>query len=125
MINEKKIINMTKLQAFEDREGKKVFSVVSYFRSDYISLQLLKGFLFFTAAAFIVGVLWGLYNMEELLNNINTMDYLEFIKGILVRYLAFLLAYLCVVYIYASITYKKARKKGRRYHRRLKEVSKQ
>ena len=125
MINEKKIAGMVKLQSFEDREGKREFPIVSYFRSDFISMQLLKGFVFFTLAAVVTGVLWGIYNMEELLDNLNTMDYIEFIKDILVRYLAGLLLYLCVIYIYATIVYAKARKKVRRYHRRLKEVSKQ
>ncbi len=125
MINEKKIINMTKLQAFEDTEGKKVFSVVSYFRSDYISIQLLKGFMFYSVAAIVVLAMWGLFNMEEFMESINTMDYLEFAKDLLLRYLAGLLAYLSVVYIYSVTTYSRARKKGRKYHRRLKEVSKQ
>lgn len=42
MLNEEKVIMMTKLAAFEKREGKKNLSIVNYFRNDYIGFQVLK-----------------------------------------------------------------------------------
>ena len=42
MINEEKVILMTKLASYETDNGKKDILVVNYFRSDYIGFQLLK-----------------------------------------------------------------------------------
>ena len=36
MLSEEKIIRMTKLAAFEKREGKKNLNIVNYYRNDYI-----------------------------------------------------------------------------------------
>ena len=42
MINEEKVILMTKLASYETHEGKKDMTVVHYFRGDYIGFQVLK-----------------------------------------------------------------------------------
>lgn len=42
MLSEEKIIRMTKLAAFEKREGKKNLNIVNYYRNDYIGFQVLK-----------------------------------------------------------------------------------
>ena len=38
MINEEKVIMMTKLASYESGEGKKDISILNYFRNDYIGL---------------------------------------------------------------------------------------
>lgn len=42
MINEEKVILMTKLASYESNEGKKNIRIVNYFRGDYIGFQVLK-----------------------------------------------------------------------------------
>ena len=113
---------MTKLQSYEDGEGKKTFSILKFFRSDYISLQLLKGFVAVTICYGIVLGLWMCSHMEDILSSLNTMDYGAFVTLLAGRYGIVLLIYLVFVYIHAAITYTKARREGRRYHKNLRKI---
>ena len=42
MLNEERIRLMTKMASYEANEGKKNVSIGSYFRGDYIGLQVIK-----------------------------------------------------------------------------------
>ena len=42
MINEEKVILMTRASLYEEKQKKKALKISKYFRHDYISLQLLK-----------------------------------------------------------------------------------
>lgn len=42
MLNEERIILMTKLASYESGEGKKNAAIGGYFRSDYIGMQVVK-----------------------------------------------------------------------------------
>ena len=60
MLSEEKIIRMTKLAAFEKREGKKNLNIVNYYRNDYIGFQVLKSIIavnFFCSCLCFVPVL--------------------------------------------------------------------
>lgn len=122
MIHNERVRHMVKLQAFADHKGKEYFPVLKYFRRDYVGLHLIKGFVSGTIAYGVCLLMWGLYNMEELMANIHTMDLAKFAVDVLLRYLAFLAVYLIGVFIYAENKYTRARKKLRAYNRHLKRV---
>ena len=42
MLNEEKVILMTKMAAFIDREGKKNDAINTYFKSDYVGYNIIK-----------------------------------------------------------------------------------
>ena len=42
MLNEERIILMTKLASYESGEGKKNAAIGGYFRSDYIGMQVVR-----------------------------------------------------------------------------------
>ena len=54
MLNEERIKLMTKMASYEANEGKKNVSIGSYFRGDYIGLQVVKSVLNATVAFLIV-----------------------------------------------------------------------
>ena len=68
MLNEDKIKLMAGIAMFEKREGKRIFPVNRYFRSDYISKHLFHSFFSFTISYLLCAVIWVLYNMERILN---------------------------------------------------------
>ena len=113
---------MTKLAAYEQREGKKYRQVIRYYRGDFAARHLLKGFLYGTAAFGIFLVLWGVCHMEELLENLDSMDLIAFLTAVLVRYLFFMASYLLAVDIYANVFYAAGRKSMKRHYRRLKHL---
>ena len=113
---------MVKLQAFNDRKGKEYFPVIKYFRRDYVGLHMLKGFVSGTIAYGVMLLMWGVCNMEMLMENVHTMDLKQFAVSVLLRYLLFMLIYLIAVFAYASAKYTRARKEIKGYNRHLKRL---
>ena len=122
MIHNERVRHMVQLQAFNDRKGKEVFPVIRYFRTDFVGLHLLKGFLNATAAYGVMLLMWGICNMEMLMENIHTMDLRQLAVSILLRYVVFLGIYLLAVFVYAEMKYTRAKKEIRGYNRHLKRL---
>ena len=53
MLNEERIILMTKMASYEEREGKKNVAIGKYFRGDYIAIQIIKS-VFCATIAFVI-----------------------------------------------------------------------
>jgi hypothetical protein len=122
MINNERVRHMVQLQAFQDREGKKCFPIVKYFRGDFVGLHVLRGFISGTVCYGILLCMWGIANMEMLMDSMHTMDLQQFAVGIVLRYLAFLGIYLLCVFAYAQLTYSRAKQEVKKYNRHLKRV---
>lgn len=123
MISKERVRHMTKLAAFEEREGKECRKMTLYFRRDYVGLELIKSFLSGTIAfALIVGV-WAFYKMDYFMENINQIDLPELGIGLLVKYLVFITVYLLSTYVIYNMRYTKGRKRIKLFYNRLKKVS--
>ena len=112
MIHNERVRHMVKLQAFSDRKGKEDFPVVRYFRGDFVGLHRYG----------MILLMWGLCNMEMLMESIHTMDLKQFAIGILLRYLLCLIIYLAAVFVYAEVKYTRAKKEIKGYNRHLKRL---
>ena len=77
MINEEKVILMTKMQAYEDGEGKRHVAIASYFRSDYLGFQVLKAVISVTIALIIIYAAYILYDLERFMKNRYWMCFVE------------------------------------------------
>lgn len=123
MINEEKVILMTKLASYEENEGKKDIAVTHYFRGDYIGFQVLKSVIAATIAFCAVFAVYVFYNFEGLMQDIYKMDLLEFGKSVIICYLCAVGAYGVISYVYFASRYNKARKSLKRYYDNLKRLS--
>ena len=61
MLNEERIRLMTKMASYEANEGKKNVFIGSYFRGDYIGLQVIRAVISGTVGFFIV---FGVYTVQ-------------------------------------------------------------
>ena len=123
MVNEERIKLMTKMAAYEKEEHKKNKNIVAFFRSDYVSLQVLKSVICTTVAFAIIFALYMLYDFEIFMKEIYQMDVLEFAGNVIVSYLIFLGIILLVTHTVALYQYKKALQSVRGYYAKLKELS--
>jgi hypothetical protein len=87
-----------------------------------VGLHLLKAFVSGSICYGILLLMWGVANMETLMDSIHTMDLWQFVVGIVLRYLAFLGIYLLCVFAYAQTTYTRAKREVKKYSRHLKRV---
>ena len=125
MVNENKIILMTKLASYEAHEGKKYLATGRFFRSDYISLQLLKSLICGTLAFVIVAGMAVLDDLEAFMKNFyQTADMIQLVKDIGVIYLITIGIYMLLTYIIAAYRYNRSRQSLKTYYGNLRKLSK-
>ncbi len=123
MLNEERIKLMTQMASYEENEGKKNAAIGSYFRGDYISLQVIASIISATAAFCILCALYIFYDFEAFMQNIYKIDLLVFGKRILLLYIVFVIIYALISYIVYAYRYHKAKASLKRYYYHLKELS--
>ena len=122
MLSEEKIIRMTKLAAFEKREGKKNLNIVNYYRNDYIGFQVLKSIIAVTVSFVAVFALYLFYNFEALMHDVYKLDLMEFGKSVVIIYLRVAAAYGVITYVVYASRYSKAKKKLKHYYAGLRAL---
>ena len=123
MLNEEKVILMTKLASYEAGEGKKNVEIGNYFRSDYIGWQVLKSIISATIAFVVVFAMYIFYDFEIFMTDIYKMDLLEFGKRILLIYAGFVGGYAVLSYVIYAYRYSRARRSLHLYYINLKKLS--
>lgn len=123
MLNEERIKLMTKMASYEANEGKRSVSIGSYFRGDYISLQVIKSVVNATVAFIIVFALFVLYDFEIVMSDVYKMDLMQFGRSVLIAYLIFVGAYGILSYFVYMYRYTKARKSLKMYYNNLKKLA--
>ena len=123
MVNEDRVKLMARMAAYEKEEHKKNKMIVSFFRSDYISMQMLKTVVCTTIAFAVMFGLYVLYDFELFMKEIYRMDMFEFIKSVIVIYGIFLAVMLVVTYVLSLYQYNKALQNTKRYYTNLKKLS--
>lgn len=123
MINEEKVILMTKASLYEQKEKKKSLKITKYFRYDYISMQVLSGWFFGTLSFLLCFGLWVLCNMEYLMENLHKMDLESFGLNLLFMYVCAMLGYLCILCGLSIYRYQMAKKSVGSYLKVLWKIS--
>ena len=124
MINEERVILMTKMASYEQKEGKRNVAIGNYFRGDYIGYQVLKAIISATLAFMIVLGMGIFSNFETLLQEIYEMDLLALGKKLLYAYLTLIVLYGAVAYLVYAYRYRRARRSLKAYYGNLKKLSK-
>ena len=124
MLDEEKVILMTKMAAFIDREGKKNDAINSYFRSDYVGFNIIKSIISATIVYAIFLAAYVLCKFEEVLSNIyNTENLLSEGRRCLIYYLLLVGVYSLASYVIYSYRYGKMRKSMKTYYGNLKKLA--
>lgn len=123
MLNEERIKLMTKMAAYEEKEGRKNMSIGNYFRSDYVELHVLKSIACATISYVILFGLFIYYDFEIFMQDIYKKDLVKFGKDMLLYYCVFVGVYAVISYIIYSYRYSKAKKSLKRYHHNLRQLA--
>ena len=123
MLNEERVVLMTKMASYEARDGKKCLAIGSFFRSDYIGWQVLKSIISATIAFVVVFAMYIFYDFEIFMTKIYKMDLLEFAKNVLILYLGTVGVYAFLSYIVYTVRYSRASKSLRAYYVNLHRLS--
>ena len=123
MLNEDKVILMTRMAAYEENEGKKNVQIGNYFRSDYISLQVLKSVVSATIGFGVIFALYIFYDFETFMQDIYKMDLIGFGKNVLLYYGITVVVYGAASYLICSLRYARAKKSLKCYYNNLKKLN--
>ena len=124
MLNEERVILMTRMTSFTQHEGKKDTEINQYFRSDYVGLQVLKSALCATAAYIILFISYMLLSLDKVMQNLYNMDLVAQGRKFLIYYIVLVGGYSVVSYIIYSFRYARMRKNMKTYYTNLKRLNK-
>ena len=123
MLNEERVILMTRMEAYAQNEGKQNMQIGNYFRSDYLSLQVMKSVVSVTVAYLICVGLYFLYHLETMMQEVYKMDLLGLAGKILMYYGITLIGYGLISYLVYTVRYGRARKNLKKYYNHLKKLN--
>ncbi len=123
MLNEERIILMTKMASYEVNEGKKNVAIGSYFRGDYIGWHVLKSIISATIAFIVVFGMYIYYDFEEFMMDIYKMDLLAFARRILSMYLWTVGIYAVIAFVVYAVRYSRAMKSLKLYYMNLRRLT--
>ena len=116
MVDEEKVILMTKLASYEAGEGKKYVPITNYFRTDYITAQILKSVVAGTVAFLSIMGIYLFYNFETIMEEIYNIDFVTIGKKIGMTFAVCMIVYILITYALAVYRYGRARKSLKRYY---------
>ena len=123
MLSQERIKLMTKMAAYEENEGKKCMSIGSYFRSDYMGMQVIRSVICGTLAFFLLAGLYVYYHFETMMQDIYKMDLLLLGRRVLFYYVVFIAAYSVITYVVYSFRYSRAKRSLKHYYYHLKQLA--
>ena len=124
MVNEERIKQFYKIATYEQNEEKKNRKIGQYYKSDYISRQMVGSIFTGTIAFACFAFLWMLSSWEDVLESINNLEIVGIAIEMIIYYLIFMALYLVVTYIVYSVRYDAGKKKMKKYIADLKRMQK-
>ena len=123
MLNEERVILMTRMASYESGKGKENVKIGNFFRSDYVTIQVLKSVVCSTVAFFLGFGLYILYDFEMFMQDLYKLDLLAFGTNVLMYYAITVVVYGVLVYIGCTIRYVMAKKGLKRFYQNLKKLN--
>lgn len=123
MLNNEKIILMTKLSLYEQKNQKKEIKTSRYFKGDYISLKMLTSFLSITLAYILCLAVWFMYKSDKVLASMTTTGrFTALVVVLVVIYILVTTLYMIFGYAFYSHKFRKIRKNLKEYNGDLKTL---
>lgn len=123
MIDEKRVRRMERMAAYEKKEGREDRKINAFFRTDYLTKQVLLTFICETAAFAILFGAYAIYNFEELIEQVYSMDLRVFLLRILTYYLIFMGIMIGITLWVYNERYRRARRHLNAYYQDLQRLS--
>ena len=119
MLNEERVKLMTKMAAYEKKQGSKDFRISAYFRNDYAGMNVVGTLIWVTIGYIVLVVLAGVTLLDVLMNNLQFRTLIVLGAGVILGYIVILILY----GIISSEIYKRrhdaARERVKKYSRDL------
>ncbi|MGN0395613.1 MAG: hypothetical protein ACI4EF_09625 [Coprococcus sp.] len=122
MVNGEKVILMTKLAMYEQSLGREDLDKGKFFKSDYVKYNCLKTLISTTILFWIVVAAYVYYNLDTIMEEFASMDYLGIAYKLIVYYAITCVVFMALAWILYSYRYMKAKPKLIKYNQNLKKL---
>lgn len=123
MLNTEKIILMTKLSLYEQKNQKSQISTSKYFKSDYVSLKMISSFVYITIAYLMGLAITVLYAADKLLACTSTTgEFTSLVVLLIIIYVVVMSLYMVFCHAFYSYKFRQTRKKLNEYNGDLKTL---
>ncbi len=123
MINEERVREMHHMAVYDQSEDRLARQVNEYYRGDYIGKELLKSFFSGTIAFLLICLLFLFGIGDEVLESLNSVDYVQLGTRVVILYAVFEIIYLMITAGVYRIRYHNGRAKLKKYYKHLKTVN--
>lgn len=122
MLSEEKIKLMTKLAVYEKHTGKRTMRLTKFFQMDYVGWNMLKTGIAITIGYVMLAAAYVVYHLEQFVEEIYTMDYMELLKKFASKYVIILGGYMVATFLFYNVKYSQGMKSLKRYQKNLKRI---
>lgn len=123
MINEERVKQLYKIALYEKTEEKKHRQAGLYYRSDYVSKEIIKSIFTGTIAYGLLALLWAMSNWDAVLESLNNLEIINTAVEVIVIYVGFLALYLFATFVVYLTRYGESKKKLEAYKEDLKAMN--
>lgn len=122
MVNEEKVILMTRIAMYKESLGREDLEKGKYFQSDYVKLNCLKTIVSSTILFIVVAAAYIYYNMAGIVEQLTELDYGKVAVRLIGSYAIVCLGFALFAWILYTYRYMKAKPKLIRYNQNLKKL---
>jgi uncharacterized membrane protein YesL len=123
MVNVERVKEFYQMAVYDKREEARYRQMGEYYKSDYVGKELVKSAFTGTFAFLLIGVLFLMGSIEEILNSLNNVAWMQSITTVGLLYVCFMVVYLAVTYAVYGVRYRIGRKRLKKYYKHLKHVN--
>lgn len=124
MLNEDKIKEMIALSCMEKKNHRDLTALGKYFRSDYISKNMLRAFFVYTLIYLFLMLIAILYNMQILLDIINVFEVVKIFRNYIIFYCIGLVVFEILTFWLSHQKYGNMSRIREEYFKKLKKLEK-
>lgn len=123
MLNNEKIILMTKLSLYEQKKQKTEIKSSRYFKSDYMLMKMLGSFISVSIGYFLCLVLWIVFSADKMIGSMTTTGkFVGLLVVLIIIYVALVVTYMIFSYAFFSHRFRKIRRNLKEYNGDLKTL---
>ena len=123
MLNNEKIILMTKLSLYEQKNEKSEIKSSRYFKSDYMLMKMLGSFISVTVGYLLCLVLWIIFSADKMIGSMTTTGkFVGLLVILVIIYVALTVTYMIFSYAFYSHRFRKIRRNLKEYNGDLKTL---
>ena len=124
MLNEEKVRYMTELAIFEKNQGRRIFPVNRFFKSDYVGGQMFRAFFGYTFSFFLILLTWGIYKLDVIMGGAEISQIHSWITNGVLAYGGGLFLYLMITWRVSARRYDIASRTQTMFTARLRHLVK-